>query len=441
MKSPLIKLLLIIAVLTLMNACASVPVAPSEADVQLKNMTPPPGKALLYVYRDNLFAGSAVIFNIYIDGQRIDGSIAVNTFLVVELEPGEHHFCYVASHRDPATIPSFLAENYLMIHVSAGKKYYAKVSAARLASETRMVDVAPEAFLSSRLIRRSGMPSAVIAVNDKDRSSSAPAVERGPMVRADVDILPQAKARANENRYAIVIGIEEYREKLPKAEYAADDARRVSEYFTKTLGVPEENLVVLTNGKATKSDLEKYFQRWLPNNVTNESEVFIYYSGHGAPNPSGEDAYLVPYDGDPTYITDTGYSLKRLYEVLGRLPAKRNIVMLDSCFSGAGNRSVMARGLRPLVMMAADQKMIGSNTEVLSASAGNQVSSTYLDKGHGLMTYFILKGLKEEPVLSPDGRLDMDKLYPYVKKNVEKIARKQYNNEQTPQWIGAKNEK
>mgnify|MGYP001478988511 FL=1 len=94
---------------------------------------------------------------------------------------------------------------------------------------------------------------------------------------------------------------------LPKAEYAANDARLVAEYFTKSLGVPEENLIILTNDKATKSDLEKYFHKWLPNNVSKESDVFIYFSGHGAPNPSGGDAYLVPFDGDPTYITETGY--------------------------------------------------------------------------------------------------------------------------------------
>jgi len=94
---------------------------------------------------------------------------------------------------------------------------------------------------------------------------------------------------------------------LPKAEYAANDARLVAEYFTKSLGVPEENLIILTNDKATKSDLEKYFHKWLPNNVSKESDVFIYFSGHGAPSPSGGDAYLVPFDGDPTYITETGY--------------------------------------------------------------------------------------------------------------------------------------
>ena len=63
--------------------------------------------------------------------------------------------------------------------------------------------------------------------------------------------------------------------------------------------------------------------------------MFIYYSGHGAPNTKTGDAYLVPYDGDPSFIEQTGYPLKKLYESLNKLQAKEIIVALDSCFSGA----------------------------------------------------------------------------------------------------------
>jgi len=44
----------------------------------------------------------------------------------------------------------------------------------------------------------------------------------------------------------------------------------------------------------------------------------------------------VPYDGNPSFIDQTGYPLKRLYESLSKLNAKEIIVALDSCFSGAG---------------------------------------------------------------------------------------------------------
>lgn len=435
MKRSIAKALPILIALGILTACATVPVAPTEAERRIRGMTPPPDRALLHVYRDNLFIGSAVLYDLYIDGRRIEGRLAVNTFVAVALSPGEHRFSYVPTHLPAAEVPAWLADKYLPITVGAGRKYYLRISAAETPGEQEMVDTPPAAFTNAKLIHggREPVPTAAALTAAPPVPTGGPA-GRGP---SDVEILPAGRVRPDEHRYAIVIGIEEYRETLPKAEFAAADARLMAEYAVNTLGVPEENLVLLTNGRASKGDLEKYFQRWLPNNVTGRSEVFIYFSGHGAPNPTGSDAYLVPYDGDPTYISETGYPLHRLYALLAKLPSKRNLVILDACFSGAGSRSVMAKGLRPLVVTAADQATIGGNTAVLSASAGNQVSSSYLEKGHGLLTYFVLKGLKEEAVLDQAGRLDLERLYPYVRRNVEITARKRYNNEQTPQLVNA----
>jgi len=259
-----------------------------------------------------------------------------------------------------------------------------------------------------------------------------------PAIKSDVDDLPALKANPNKSAYAIVIGIEQYRQKLPKADYAVADAKIVSEYLTKVMGYPEENVVLLTNEKALQSDLTKYFEKWLHNNVEKDGTVFIYYSGHGAPDPKTGGAYLVPYDGDPSFIAETGYSLKRMYDALGKLPAKEIVVALDSCFSGAGGRSVIAKGTRPLVMNIQDNMALTKNMTILSASSGEQISSTYDEKAHGLFTYFLLKGIKEENIIKPDGSIKMDDLFGYIKPQVERIARKQYNNEQTPQLIGAK---
>ena len=259
--------------------------------------------------------------------------------------------------------------------------------------------------------------------------SAAPAVAT---IKSDVDDLPAIKAKPNKNAYAIVIGIEQYRQDLPKADFAVHDARTVTEYLTKALGFPENNVITLLNDRALKSDFEKYFERWLFNNVDKDSTVFVYYSGLGAPNPKTADAFLVPYDGDPAFIDQTGYSLKRLYENLNKLKAGEIIVALDSSFSGAGGKSVMAKGARPLVI-SMDKAMVNSSKiAILSAASGEQISSAYSDKGHGLFTYFMLKGIKE-------GSTDLEDLYAYLKPQVERIARKELNREQKPLLIADKN--
>ena len=82
-----------------------------------------------------------------------------------------------------------------------------------------------------------------------------------------------------------------------------------------------------------------------------------------------------------------------------------------------------------------------ANMTVIAAASGAQVSSTYKEKGHGLFTYFMLKGIKNEDVVTPDGSIKMDDLFGYLKPQVERIARKQYNNEQTPQLIAPEKKK
>jgi hypothetical protein len=266
-----------------------------------------------------------------------------------------------------------------------------------------------------------------------DRAASAVAsIDRF----SDVDILPQAAAKSQKTRYAVVIGIERYRQNLPSVEFASHDAAIMRDYLTKTLGYPNENVVTLLNEQAAKSDVEKYIERWLPNRVDKDSSILVYYSGHGAPNPSTQEGYLVPYDGDPTFLEITGYSLKRLYEQLGKLPAREVLVVLDSCFSGSGGRSVIAKGARPLVVSIENPLLAGDKIVVLTASSASQISSTYDQKNHGLFTYFFLKGIQSAADEKKDGRIDLSELYAYVKPQVEGVARREYNNDQIPQLIG-----
>lgn len=246
---------------------------------------------------------------------------------------------------------------------------------------------------------------------------------------------PRPAVSPRKQAYAVVIGIEEYRQRLPRADFARHDAAAVAEQLVRELGYPEAQVLTLTNDHAAFVDLVKYFEKWLPNNVEPGGEVFVYYSGHGAPNPKTGDAYLVPYDGDPSFIEETGYSLGRLYAALGKLPAREIVVVLDSCFSGAGGRSVIAQGARPLVLNPRSAAAPAANITVLAASSGEQISMSYAEKQHGLFTYFLLDALRGGAAVRADGALDVGALHARIRPQVESVARKQYNNEQTPQLL------
>ena len=244
-----------------------------------------------------------------------------------------------------------------------------------------------------------------------------------PSIQSDIDkpSFHPSQQVMGDNDLAVIIGIEGY-QSLPKSDYSYDDARLMADYI-KALGFKSRNIELLTDEKATKSSIEKSLEAWLKNKIKPDSRVFVYYSGHGAPDPSTGEAYLVPYDGDPNYLEVTGYSLKRLYDNLGKLQVAEVTVVLDSCFSGAGGRSVLAKGARPLVMMTTST-VLPSNMAVLSATQGTQISTSSTEKGHGVFTYYFLKALKE-------GKKTIAEIYEYIKPLVEDEA-KQLNVQQSP---------
>jgi len=253
--------------------------------------------------------------------------------------------------------------------------------------------------------------------------ASKPSGKELPIVKSNIDkpFFGVTDKIMGDNDMAVVIGVEKYQD-LPASDYSSSDAKLMKEYLV-SLGVKERNIELLLNERATQSSIRKTVETWLHNKAKKESKVFIYYSGHGAPEPKTGDAYIVPFDGDPNYLEDTGYSLKRLYEKLGKLQVAEVAVVLDSCFSGAGGRSVLAKGARPLVMMV-DTGVLSSNIAVLSATQGTQISTSSSEKGHGVFTYYFLKALK-------DGKKTIAEIYEYIKPLVEDEA-KQLNVQQSP---------
>lgn len=224
-----------------------------------------------------------------------------------------------------------------------------------------------------------------------------------------------------ENDVAVVIGVEKYQD-LPASDFSSLDAKLVKEYLV-SLGIRERNIELLLNERATQSSIRKSLESWLPNRVKKDSKVFVYYSGHGAPDPGSGEAYLVPYDGDANYLPTTGYPLKGMYEKLGTLQAAEVVVVLDSCFSGAGGRSVLAKGARPLVFMK-EGPALAPNMAVLAATQGAQISTSSSEKRHGVLTYYFLKAIK-------DGKKDLSEIYSVIKPLVEDEA-KLLNVAQTP---------
>ena len=257
---------------------------------------------------------------------------------------------------------------------------------------------------------------------------------------ADVDKDIPVTNLNGEKTLAVVIGIEDYKY-APKVDNAKRDAQVFYKYALNVFGIPKENIYYLTNREATLGEFNKIFSKdgWLARRaVENESNIMVFYAGHGAPDVKSKSAYLIPYDIDPNYAK-TGFSLNHMYSALSGIKAKSVMVFLDACFSGVSrSNEMLIAGTRSVIIKPESSAFSGKNVAVLAASSNDEYSSAYPEKYHGLFTYYLLKALKENAYNLPS--MTVNELYEKVHSDVVKRAG-YLDKQQTPSLQGNNKER
>lgn len=227
----------------------------------------------------------------------------------------------------------------------------------------------------------------------------------------DVDInIPDYK-KVNDKTFAVIIANENYTQVAP-VPMAGNDGRIFALYCEKTLGLPKENILQYpdaTYGKMIRAiqDIKNIA------NAYDQIRVIFYYAGHGIPNESTRDAFLLPIDGDGLH-TEVCYPLKRLYDELSSLNTSSVVVFLDACFSGAlGDGASLLSSARGLALKPKQITPKG-NMVVFSAASGEETAYPYADHGHGMFTYFLLKKLQNSK-----GSTNLGDLANYIIENVK----------------------
>jgi len=255
----------------------------------------------------------------------------------------------------------------------------------------------------------------------KGASSSTPALPVATFVRGT----PQPAA------FALVVGIDKYRD-VVAAPGARNDAQRFAQVVRQTLGIPESHVHVALDERATKNDLETELA-WLKSSATNGSRLYFFFSGHGAPDTEAAESgtpYLVPYDGNPKSLSKTSIALATVMSALGSSRAKDALVVLDSCFSGQGQRSLLPPGARPL--MRVKEEAPATQVALFSASGANEIAGPASDAPLGAFTKFVTEGLGNGSADGDgDGDISLAELGAYVTPRVQRDA-KRSNRDQTP---------
>jgi hypothetical protein len=250
---------------------------------------------------------------------------------------------------------------------------------------------------------------------------------------SDVDLEIPIVKKEYEHRYALIIGNENYSSFQRTLSYevnvafARDDASAFAEYAKNLLGVPERNITLLLD--ATSAEMQQGLAKMnlIAKNSGGKAEFFVFYAGHGLPDETTKEPYLMPVDVSGAFV-HLAMPLKEFYSVLTEYPTERTSVFIDACFSGGARNQglVAARGVR----VTPKETMVKGNMVVFTASAAEESALPYTSKNHGLFTYYLLKKLKET-----NGKISYKELSQYLEEKMPLESVLINNKEQHPKTI------
>jgi hypothetical protein len=161
-------------------------------------------------------------------------------------------------------------------------------------------------------------------------------------------------AKKNRNALALIVGVSDYERTPDPAIYADKDAQYFQDYAAIKLGVPDNNIFTLINRDADRIEIKKAVKSWLLRmSVKNETDVYVFFAGHGLASSDGSNMFLLPYDGDPELLEDSAIDRKQLFADIQAISPRSVTIFLDSCYSG-GTRAggTLVANLRPIAIRA-----------------------------------------------------------------------------------------
>ncbi len=236
-----------------------------------------------------------------------------------------------------------------------------------------------------------------------------------------IALKPEAIKRVpTRDAVAIIIGIQNYK-RVPKAEFANNDAREFSEYAIRALGIKPEKIKILVDEEADEVNIVKAFENWLPIQVNKDkTDVYVFYSGHGLPAPDGKSLYFLPHGVDKELLSRTAVAQNEIVAALTAAKPKSVTMFIDACYSGqTRGGDVLIADAKP-VALKTDTNVYPPNFTVITASSNDQISSSSSELKHGIFSFYLMKGMEGDADANQDGKITVGEMQDYLS---DKVAR------------------
>lgn len=223
-------------------------------------------------------------------------------------------------------------------------------------------------------------------------------------------------------RWAVILGISDYREDRLDLQYADRDAEALRNLLVEQGGFRSDHVQLLTNAQATQREVRTALFTFLAS-AKPEDMVLIFLAGHGVQDAKNPDNFFfLVHDSKLDNLGGTAIPMWDLGSLMDfTIRAQSIVVFADTCHSGAvlerGNAALGATlnfFNRYLEVLARRKGRL-----VLTASQSHEFSLEKPELQHGVFTQSLLLGLGGSADDNPeDGVVTAGELIDYVRASV-----------------------
>ena len=268
------------------------------------------------------------------------------------------------------------------------------------------------------------------------------AQEKGVSPIQSADLVPNLLRDGSEQSAvtrAVIVGISDYRDdRIPDLNFAHKDAEAFKAYLRSPAGgeLPEENLQLLTNEKATTGQIVAAMG-WLVEESQPEDKVIIYFSGHGDVERISkfQRGYLLTHDSPPNNYMAGAFPVFGLQDIISTLSEMdvQVVMVSDACragkLAGSNVNGTQATSAVLAQQFANEIKILSCQPEEFSLE-GEQWGG-----GRGCFSYHLLDGLYGLADKNTDEKINLLEIERYLE---DKVMTEAAPHSQIPMTVGSK---
>ncbi|BBD67563.1 hypothetical protein NIES4072_51390 [Nostoc commune NIES-4072] len=223
-------------------------------------------------------------------------------------------------------------------------------------------------------------------------------------------------------KVALLIGVSEYEPGLTPLPASVKDMQAIAKVLQhpEMGGFAEADIKKLENPDPQKMQeaIEALFS-----DRRKDDLAIVYFSGHGIKDESGKlylATRLTRKNSQGQLIKSTAVPASFIHNIMSESRSKRQIIILDCCFSGAFAEGWSAKDDGSVDIRS---QLGGEGRVALTSSTSTQYS--FQQEGANLSTYtrYLVEGIETGAAdLDNDGAVSIDELHEYAKKKVQEAA-------------------